>query len=117
MKRMGNVNGDSGHTGSLQTDVVVSDVTIVEAHGGHVLEVDPAAAGGSITFTLLATTPGRGFFVELCQVSAGTVTVAAGPGASLDSPGGLANLGGQWSTATLRRRDADGRWALSGDLA
>ena len=115
MMRHGNMNGERGQTGTLQTLTLTTDTTLLETMGGAVLEVDPA--GGALTITLPATDVGPGWFAEVVQIGAGTVTLAAGAGATLVSPGALTDLAGQWSAATIRRRDGSGEWIANGDLA
>lgn len=53
--------------------------------------------------------------IDIVQVGAGQLTVAAGAGVTIRSSGSKLKLTGQWSGATLYRRAAD-EWVLIGDL-
>ncbi len=112
----GNMNGEDGQTGALRSASFAADFTLGEVQGGMVVEVDPDAAGGSVEVTLPADECGPGFFVEVAQVTAGTVSFVAADGTSIVSPGGATTLTQQWTTARLRRRD-DGTWMLEGALS
>ncbi len=112
----GNMNGENGQPGALRSQSLAADSTLVDTQGGAVLEVDPTAAGGSITITCPANACGPGFFVEVDQVTAGTVTFVAAAGTSIVSLGGATQLTSQWSSARLRRR-SDGTWRLEGALS
>jgi len=114
MFRIGNMNGENGQTGSLRELARAADFTVSEVEGGAVIEADPAAAGGTLTVTLPASV-GPGFFLEVTQVTAGTVTFAAGAGTSIVSTGAGPSLTAQWTSARVRRRDA-GSWIVEGPV-
>lgn len=113
--RHGNINGQNGQTGALIQRDRAADFTVQELDGGAVVEVDPAAAGGTITVTLPASV-GPGAFLEVTQVSAGTVTFAAGAGTSIVSAGAGPSLTAQWTSARLRCR-SDGSWIVEGAVS
>lgn len=90
-----------------------ADYTLVLTDAGKVVEVDSGSArtvtvppNASVAFPV-------GTIVEVCQVGAGTVTVAAGSGVTVRQAGALA---GQWATVSLRKR-ATNEWVLTGELA
>jgi len=111
----GNINGENGQTGALRQPSRSVDFTIAEADGGTVVEADPTAAGGTLTVTL-GTDVGPGFFCEVTQVTAGTVTFAAGAGTSIDSAGAGPSLTAEWTSARLRRR-SNGNWIVEGSVS
>lgn len=57
-----------------------------------------------------------GTIIEIAQVGAGQVTVAAGAGVTINSAGALLKTRAQYSAISLRKRATD-TWLLSGDLA
>lgn len=57
-----------------------------------------------------------GTFIEIHQIDAGTVTVAAGSGVTLLSRGSLVDLAGQEAVAGIRKVATD-TWRLTGDIA
>lgn len=57
-----------------------------------------------------------GTVIEVFQLGAGQITIAAGAGVTLRSDGSKVVTAGQYATAGLRKRATD-EWVLSGDLA
>lgn len=53
--------------------------------------------------------------LEVCRMGAGSVTLVAGSGVTINSPGAILTLRAQYSTGVLRKR-ATNEWVLSGDL-
>lgn len=90
--------------------------TPVLADAGNVIELNNAAA---ITLTIPPNSSVAfpvGTVVELWQQGAGQVTVAAGAGVTLRSPGGKTKLAAQYASAVLRQRATD-EWCLEGDIS
>jgi hypothetical protein len=83
--------------------------SILETTGSSAVTVTiPPEA--SVTFQI-------GTLINVTQVGAGTATVAAAPGVSLNGvTGGAVALDGQWSGAALVKRGADA-WVIQGALA
>lgn len=94
---------------NTQTDnyvLVLSDV-------GKVIEMNKATAN-TLTIPLNATVAFPiGTVIEVYQMGAGQVTIAAAGGVTLRTPRG-AKLAAQYCTASLRKRDTD-TWVVSGD--
>jgi hypothetical protein len=57
-----------------------------------------------------------GSVIEVAQLGAGQVTIAAGSGVTINSAGSLTKTRAQYSSASLRKRGTD-TWLLVGDLA
>jgi len=90
--------------------------TLVLGDAGEVIELNNASAitltvppNSSVAFPI-------GTIVELWQQGAGQVTVAAGSGVTIRSPGAKLKLSAQYASATLRKRATD-EWALEGNLS
>ncbi len=89
--------------------------TAVMADAGTVVEMNNAAAS---TFTIPPNSSVAfpiGTVIEVDQMGAGQVTLAAGAGVTLRSRGGAYKLTAQYSVASLRKR-ADDEWVVVGDL-
>ncbi len=89
--------------------------TLALTDGGRCVSLDNGSAitvtvppNGDVAFPVDAE-------VDLAQLGAGTVTVAAGSGVTIRSRGGLLSLGGQYAGATLKKL-ATNEWLLVGDL-
>lgn len=104
--------------GSRPTYTTLDDDYTIDADDElQVLEADPTAAGGSMTITLPADFT-QGFVCTIRQVTAGTVTIAAGVGATVNRVATAASpitLAEQWATATLEVR-AEDSWIVVGQL-
>lgn len=111
--RTGNVNGRDGQTGSLEQRTATADLDVSESLAGVVLEIDPG--GGTITVTL-GISVGAGFFFEVLQTGAGTITFAAAAGTSIDSAGAGPSLTAPWTSARMRRRSS-GNWVVEGAVS
>lgn len=88
--------------------------TPVLADRGTCLEMSSTSP---ITFTIPPNSSvpfDVGTVIEICQVSTGQVTVAAGAGVTLRTPSS-ATTRAQWSTVSIRQR-ATNEWVVSGDL-
>jgi hypothetical protein len=100
--------------GGLNTQT--TSYTLVLADAGKSVELNNAGA------TTLTVPPNStvafpvGTIVEVFRLGAGAVTVVAGGGVTIRSPGGLLGLRVQYSTASLRKRATD-EWVLAGDIA
>lgn len=96
---------------------VDDDYTVVEADELTTIEVDPAANAGAITITLPDDFP-VGWVATLRQITAGTVTIEAGAGATMVQVGSATvpvTLAEQWAMATIEVRATDA-WIISGQL-
>lgn len=96
---------------NLQT----ASYTLVLADAGKAVAMNVATANtltvppnSSVAFPI-------GTVLEVFQLGAGLTTVTAGAGVTIDSPGGVLALGGQYATASLRKRGTN-EWVLAGDL-
>jgi hypothetical protein len=90
--------------------------TLVAADGGALVTLSNA---GAITLTVpqdSAATIAVGTYVDLMQLGAGQVTVAAGAGATLRNPGTLVKTRVQYSRVGVQKISAN-TWSLYGDLA
>lgn len=99
-------------TGNNQTGTTY---TFVLGDAGKVVEGNNASA---ITFTVPPNSSVAypvGTVIEVFQQGAGQISVAAGAGVTIRSPGARLKLTGQYSSATLRQRAAD-EWCLEGDI-
>lgn len=86
--------------------------TLVLADAGKVVEANNASAQ---TYTVPPNSSvafGIGTVIEIYQLGAGAITVAAGAGVTLRAPGGLVS-GGQYTSMVLRKRATD-EWAVEG---
>lgn len=98
------------------------------AQTGTTYTVGPSDAGKAITMTNAAantvTIPSVangnsasiGTVIGIEQLGAGTTSIAAGSGVTINSRGNLLNLAGQYAVASLRKIATD-TWLLAGDLA
>lgn len=57
-----------------------------------------------------------GTVIEVAQLGAGTTTLVAGAGVTINSRGALLNLAGQYAVASLRKRGTN-LWLATGDLS
>lgn len=91
--------------------------TLVEDDWGHIKEF---SSGSPVTVTLDAALP-VGFSCLVCQAGAGTVSLAAGSGATLRQVDSLTDLSGQWAEVSVRvRANTDGasaEWVATGAMA
>ena len=105
-----------GGTSVAVTQKTGTSYTFVLGDANSVVEFDNAAA---ITATIPPNSSAAfpvGTFIELHQVDAGVVTVAAGSGVTLLSRGSLVDLAGQEAVAGIRKVATD-TWRLTGDIA
>lgn len=94
---------------------VTADYTLLAADEGKIIEVN---AAGATTITLPAGLP-IGYFVQVRQVGAGTPTIAAGAGATLNVVASVTapyTIAEQWAAAAVEVRAAN-TWLASGQLA
>ena len=99
-------------TANTQTD----NYTLVLSDAGKAVEINAATAkavtvppNSSVAFPV-------GTVIELHRYGAGAVSVAAGAGVTIRSPGAKLKLASQYSSASLRKRATD-EWVLAGDLS
>lgn len=109
-------SGGGGSSSTSVTQQTGTSYTFGIDDADSVVEFDNASAitvtvppNSSVAFAL-------GTFIEIHQIGAGTVTVAAGSGVILLSRGSLLGLAGQEAVAGLRKVAAD-TWRLTGDIA
>lgn len=107
--------GSSGSSVSV-TQQAGTSYTFDIGDANSVVEFDNASAitvtippNASVAFPV-------GTFIEIHQIDAGTVTVAAGSGVTLLSRGSLVDLAGQEAVAGIRKVATD-TWRLTGDIA
>ena len=86
--------------------------TLVAPDAGSIVEVNSASA---VTVTVPASIFAAGQIVEICQIGAGQVTIAAGSGVTLDNANGL-KTAKQYSSASIRFRSTT-EAVISGDTA
>ncbi len=109
-----------------EVDALVEGATVSE-ETGTTYTFDLADSGTVIEFNnasaITATIPPNssvafpiGTWIELHQKGAGTLTVAAGSGVTLQSRGLLTDTAGQYAIAGIRKV-ATNTWRLTGDLA
>lgn len=87
--------------------------TLKASDNGKTVTLNNASA---ITLTIPASL-GAGFSCLLVQLGAGTVTVAAGAGATVNSRGSLLDLNGQYAVASVIPTATADTYILAGDLA
>lgn len=107
---------ENASQGILVSSQQSESYTFELADAGTVVE---STAADAVTFTIpphssVAFPVGQ--TVEVFQLGAGVITIAAGDGVTLDPPGGNVKAAGQYATIGLRQRVED-EWVLSGDLA
>jgi hypothetical protein len=104
-----------GSTLATRTVSATTD-TLVLADAGKVIE---CTNGGAVTVTVPPNSSVAypvNSTIEILQVGAGQVTVAAGAGVTVNGASGLKTRA-QWSTLSLRKRAAPDAWVLVGDAA
>lgn len=97
---------------TAQTD----DYGLLLADAGTCVEMNK---GSAVTLTVPANADiafPTGTVIEIFQLGAGQVTVAAAVGVTIRSSGDKLKLTGQYSGASLRKR-ATNEWVLVGDIA
>lgn len=100
---------------TIPANTLTDSYTLVLGDAGKCVEINKVTAvnltvppNSSVAFAV-------GTIIEVAQIGAGTVTVVAGAGVTIRTPGTLI-LRGQYSTASLRKRGTD-EWVLSGDVS
>lgn len=89
--------------------------TLVLADAGKVVEMNVASAN-NLTVPPSASVPFPvGTIIEILQLGAGQTTIVPGSGVTIRSPGGKLKLTGQYSSASLRKRNTN-EWVLTGDI-
>jgi len=101
----GIINAQTGTSYSLVLTDVAKIVTLSNA-GAITLTVPPEA---SVAWP-------AGTTIVLAALGAGTVTVTAGSGVTINSAGAAVEIGAQYGVATLLKTGAD-TWLLFGNLA
>lgn len=101
---------------TIPANLQTAAYTLVLADLGKVVELNSASAvtltvpsNASVAFAI-------GTVIEVCQIGAGQVTIAAAGGVTLRSPSGKLKIAGQYSSASLRKR-ATNEWVVAGDLS
>lgn len=98
-------NVQTGTTYTLVLADAAVDVVELSNASAVTLTVPPNA---SVAFP-------TGTVIELHQYGAGQVTVAAGAGVTVNSPGGKLKIAARYGSASLRKR-ATNEWQLEGNL-
>lgn len=97
---------------NTQTD----DYTLVLADAGKIIEMNKGTAN---TLTLPANASVAfpvNTRIDICQLGAGTTTIAAAVGVTIRSLSGNLDLAGQYGFASLYKRGTN-EWVLGGSLA
>lgn len=101
--------------GTLLANTQTANYVPILADAGKVVEMNVAGANtltvppnSSVAFPV-------GTVIEAHQYGAGQVTLTAGAGVTLRSNGAKLKIGGQYGSASLRKRATD-EWVVSGDL-
>lgn len=101
---------------SIPAQTKTGSHTLILADSGEVIEMNSASAttvtvppNSSVAFPV-------GTVIEVFRYGTGTVTLQAGSGVTLLSPGGALALRVRYSSAGLRKRATD-EWVVSGDTA
>jgi len=106
----------SAELDNLTLNAVVDTYTLVLADAHKLVTLDKAT-GFTVTVPPNASVAfDIGDQVNLMQIGAGQVTVAAGVGVTLNAQGTKVKLNGQWATATLVKIATD-TWVLVGNTA
>lgn len=90
--------------------------TLVLADAGKAVEMTVAGANNLTVPPNSSVAFPVGTVIEVAQLGAGTTTLVAGGGVTLQSRGALLNLAGQFAVASIRKRATD-TWLVAGDLA
>lgn len=92
-----------------------ANYTLALADAGTIVEMNNASArtitvppNASVAFPVDTV-------IEACRYGSGTLTIVAGAGVTLVSPGGLLAARAQYSAISMRKR-ATNEWLLGGDL-
>lgn len=96
---------------------VISDYELEVTDEDTILEVDPD--GGTVTITVPDDDDfEQGFFVQVVQISDGTVAIESEAGVTLNVFADVdpITLAGQWASIALNKRAADA-WLVTGQLA
>lgn len=100
----------------VTANVQTSDYTLVLTDAGKVIEMNSATAVILTIPTNVSVAFATGTIIEICQISAGQVTVSAAGGVTIRNSGATAKTRIQWSTLSIRKRATD-EWVLNGDVA
>jgi hypothetical protein len=90
--------------------------TLVASDAGELIEINSADTN-TLIIPLNSSVPFPvGTKIDILQVGAGQVTASADSGVTINSKDGNTKLTGQWSAASLVKRETDS-WVLIGDLS
>lgn len=79
--------------------------TLVQSDRSNIVEF---TSGSAVTVTVPADVFTAGAWIKISQAGAGQISFVAGPGLTLDYPGGTTpKTKGQWQEATIRYRNPD----------
>lgn len=92
-------------------DVTAASYTFVAGDAGKLKRFDRATAQTATVPPNSSVAFAVGTIIEVAQVNAGTLTIAAGSGVTINAPGGTLSLGAQWAAARLIKTGTD-RWIL-----
>lgn len=101
---------------TITTNSQTASYTLVLADAGKLVEMN-VAAGNNLTVPPNASVAfPTGTIITVRQYGAGTTTIVAGAGVTVNSRGQIKTLAGAYAEATLIKR-ATNEWNLAGDLA
>jgi len=98
--------GDRTEAARTTRSVSGASNTILLADAGKHIECDHGSANSLVIPTNAVAAIPINSIIYVTQIGAGLTTIA-GPGVTLTALGGVLDLGGQWGTATLMKRDTD----------
>lgn len=102
--------------GITPSSVQNAGYTLVSSDLGSVVEI---TSGSPVTVTIPPSAQAAfpvGAVLWIARMGSGTVTIAAGSGVTLVSPGGLVTVSAQYAEAKLRQRILN-TWIMTGSLA
>lgn len=103
--------GNDSRFAGVPVSTQTAAYTLVAADAGTIVEIDSSSA---VDVTVPASVFAQGQIIEICQVGAGQVTLAADTGMTLDNANGL-KTANQYSSASIRFR-SDSEAVVSGDV-
>lgn len=111
-----NANFTELYAGTVPTPTPrTTSFTLALSDAGSVVEVDSASAA-TVTVPTDATVPFPiNTVLEVCWIGAGTVTIVAASGVTINPTGPWA-ISGRYRSISLRKRAAN-QWIIGGDLA
>lgn len=100
---------------TIPATIQTGSYTLALSNAGQVLEVNSASAATITIPPNSSVAFPTGTFLEIHQLGAGQVTIAAGAGVTIRTRGGALKSAGQNAVMSLRKRSTD-EWIIAGDL-